>query len=298
MIEIKNLVKCFGKKRAINGISFQVEPGIFGLVGSNGAGKSTLLRVLSGIYRPDGGEVLIDGQAPYENTGVKGRLLFISDFPYFFQQATIESMAVFYRGIYPGWDGEKFNYYKNIFPVDSKMKIAQMSKGMQRQAAMILGLSACPDYLLFDEVFDGLDPVIRELLKKLLIQFVSEREATVIIASHNLRELEDLCDHVGLLHEGGIIYEQELDTLRLGIFKLQAAFETVKSRKEFEHVLDVVTFHTQGRLVSITARGAKDEIAAVVSAMEPIFMEMLPLTLEEVFISEMEASGYDINNLL
>ncbi|HIR57255.1 MAG TPA: ABC transporter ATP-binding protein [Candidatus Gallacutalibacter pullicola] len=297
MIELKGLTKKFGSFTALDSISFSVSDGsIFGLVGSNGAGKSTLLRTLAGVFRPDGGEALIDGQSPFENSEVKGKCVFISDYPYFFRQSTLSDMADFYRRIYRSWNPQRFDQLCGIFPIDRKKKIIEMSKGMQRQAALICALSTEPEYLFMDEIFDGLDPVIRQLLKRIVSGEVSDRNMTVIIASHNLRELEDLCDHVGLLHRGGILFERELDALKLGIHKVQAVFQPMPDPKDLG--LDLVTWQIRGSLIELVARGSQEEILARLDGFRPTFAEALPLTLEEVFINEMEAAGYDIDNIL
>lgn len=298
MIEVKSLVKKFDSTVALDGIAFNIEGGsVFGLVGSNGAGKSTLLRCLSGIYQPEGGEILIDGQTPFENSAVKARLFFISDYPYFFPQTNMMEMADFYSKTYPGWDKDRFQHLCTMFPLDKKARIVNMSKGMQRQVALINALSARPDYLLLDEIFDGLDPVMRQLLKKLVSSEVSERGMSVVIASHNLRELEDFCDHVGLMHKGGVVFEQELDALKLGIHRVQAVFRPMPPQEAFEG-LDIIKQEVRGSLVNLVIRGQREEILSALNALNPIFVELLPLTLEEVFISEMEVAGYDIENIL
>ncbi len=298
MIEVKDLVKNFGAKAALDHMSFQIEDrSVFGLVGSNGAGKSTFLRSAAGIYRPDGGEILIDGAAPFENSEVKGNVCFISDYPYFLPQATLQDMAAFLSGLYPRWDCAKFKKLNKIFPVGAKTKISGMSKGMQRQAALICAFSACPGYIFMDEIFDGLDPVMRQLLKRLISDEVSERGVTVIIASHNLRELEDLCDHVGLFHQGGVLFEKDLDELRLGVCRAQAVFKPMPPREEFAP-LDILKWETKGSLLNLVVRGSGEETMRKLESLHPVFSEVLPLTLEEVFISEMEAVGYDIDNIL
>lgn len=298
MIEVKELVKKFGAKTALDHMSFQIENrSVFGLVGSNGAGKSTFLRSAAGIYRPDGGTVLVDGEAPFENSKVKGNICFISDYPYFLPQATLQDMAAFLSGVYPGWNKTKFEKLNRIFPVGVKTRISGMSKGMQRQAALICAFSACPEYIFMDEIFDGLDPVMRQLLKRLISDEVSERGVTVIIASHNLRELEDLCDHVGLFHQGGVLFEKDIDELRLGVCKAQAVFKPLPAREEFAP-LNILKWETKGSLVNLVVRGNREETLQKLESLHPVFSEVLPLTLEEVFISEMEAVGYDIDNIL
>ena len=298
MIEISSLVKKFGTATALGGITCSIGGGsVFGLVGSNGAGKSTLLRILSGVYRPDGGTVLVDGISPFEHTEIKGKIFFISDFPYFLPQASLNDTADFYARIYPNWNWKRYEELCEIFPLSRRDKIVNMSKGMQRQAALITALSTQPNYLLLDEIFDGLDPVMRQLLKKLLSREVSERGMTVIIASHNLRELEDLCDHVGLLHKGGILFERELDELKLGIHKVQAVIKPMPELSDLEG-LDIIKCETRGSLIDLVIRGSKEEILQKLNQFHPVFAEVLPLTLEEVFISEMEVAGYDIDNIL
>ncbi|HIR46763.1 MAG TPA: ABC transporter ATP-binding protein [Candidatus Caccousia avicola] len=298
MIEVKHLTKRFGAVTALDNISFQVDSGsIFGLVGSNGAGKSTFLRTAAGVYRPDAGSVLIDGGEPFENLSVKGNVCFISDYPYFPRTATLTDMEDLFSHTYPHWDKERFHYLCSCFPLDTKQRILNMSKGMQRQAAILCALGARPTHLLLDEIFDGLDPVMRQLLKRILSGEVSDRGMTVVIASHNLRELEDICDHVGLFHRGGVIFDRELDSLKLGISRVQAMFRPMPDRSAFDS-FDLVTLRTQGSLVDFVARGTQEDILAKLSAMNPVFSELLPLTLEEVFISEMEAAGYDIDNIL
>ncbi|WP_085832982.1 ABC transporter ATP-binding protein [Clostridium merdae] len=298
MIEVKSLVKKFGSKAALDGISFTIEAGsVFGLVGSNGAGKSTLLRSLAGIYQPESGEILVDGLKPFENSTVKSKLFFISDYPYFFAQSNMKEMADFYSKTYPTWDAQRYEELCTLFPLDQNARIINMSKGMQRQVALINALSVRPDYLLLDEIFDGLDPVMRQLLKKLVSSEVSERGMSVIIASHNLRELEDLCDHVGLMHKGGVVFEQELDALKLGIHRVQAIFKPMPLQEALQD-LDIIKQDTRGSLVNFVIRGKREDILEKLNALNPVFTELLPLTLEEVFISEMEVAGYDIENIL
>lgn len=299
MVEIKDLTKTFGNVIALNHLSLTIEDSsIFGLVGSNGAGKSTLLRILAGVYQQDSGEVHIDGQAPFENIQVKGQTIFISDYPYFSSTDTVNKLAKYYRTIYPDWDEEAFQKMKSIFPIHFDAKISKMSKGMQRQASIILGLATNPKCILFDEIFDGLDPVIRELVKKILIEFVADHHATVIIASHNLRELEDVCDHVGLLHYGGALFDDELDKLKLGITRVQFALETPEAFSAVRERLEIIKETQQSKLFELTVRSDAETVQTVLDDLHPLFCETLPLTLEELFISEMEAAGYDINNLV
>lgn len=298
MIQVERLTKKFQTYTALNQISVSVQPGsVFGLVGSNGAGKSTLLRTIAGIYKPDSGTVAIDGTPIFEHPNVKNDIFFISDFPYFILQSNMKEMAKFYASMYSNWSHERYRELCSLFPIEEKMKISSMSKGMQRQVALICALSTQPKVLLMDEIFDGLDPVMRQLLKKLLAREVSERNITVMIASHNLRELEDVCDHVGLLHQGGVVFEQELDGLKLNLHKLQAVFKPMISMDVFSD-LDILKFDMKGSLINMVIRGDKGVISRRIEALKPVYFEMLPLTLEEVFISEMEVSGYDIDKII
>lgn len=298
MIKIRNLTKKFDKLRALDALNLDINEGtVFGLVGSNGAGKSTLLRVMSGVLRAEEGSVEIDGEESFENEAVKGKCFFIPDFPFFYNNSTIENTAYIYRKIYPNWDEERFSSLCATFPIDAKQRVINMSKGMQRQAALILALSTRPKYLFLDEIFDGLDPVVRNLVKKLIVQCVTDDNTTVLIASHNLRELEDICDHIGLLHKGGILLERELDELKLGIHKVQVAFAEPVDESAFEG-LSIVNKTKQGNLYNLTIRGEEDSFLPKLRELNPAFMESLPLTLEEVFINEMEGAGYDINNIL
>ena len=298
MIQVERLTKKFQTYTALNQISVSVQPGsVFGLVGSNGSGKSTLLRTIAGIYKPDSGTVAIDGTPIFEHPNVKNDIFFISDFPYFIPQSNMKEMAKFYASMYSNWSHERYRELCSLFPIEEKMKISSMSKGMQRQVALICALSTQPKVLLMDEIFDGLDPVMRQLLKKLLAREVSERNITVMIASHNLRELEDVCDHVGLLHQGGVVFEQELDGLKLNLHKLQAVFKPMISMDVFSD-LDILKFDMKGSLINMVIRGDKGVISRRIEALKPVYFEMLPLTLEEVFISEMEVSGYDIDKII
>ena len=298
MIEIKNVTKSFDSLDALDTICFNIPKGsVYGLLGSNGSGKSTLLRVMSGVFEPDGGEVRIDGERVFENERVKGKCIFVPDFPYFYNNSTVENTAQLYRKIYPDWSEERFADLCHMFPINKRAKIISMSKGMQRQAALILALSAQPDYIFLDEIFDGLDPVVRQLVKRLIADDVYSRKMTAVIASHNLRELEDLCDYVGLLHRGKIILNKELDNVKQGIHKIQIAFKNAFENNPFED-LNLVKCEQKGNLYNIVIKGEESEYIDYLQSLEPVFMESLPLTLEEIFISDMEVAGYDINNIL
>lgn len=299
MIKTTNLCKRFGSLTALDNLSSVIEDGcICGLVGSNGAGKSTLLRLLAGVYEPTSGQLEIDGQPVYENVELKQQICFVPDELYFLPGATLDSMAAFLRPLYHSWNQERYEELLGKFPLPRQAKLHTSSKGMRRQAALILALSCQPRYLLLDEAFDGLDPVLRLALRKIMADDVSQRQMTVIIASHNLRELEDVCDQVGLLHQGHILFQKELDSLKLGFCKVQAAFRPMVPKEELERDLDIMKLEQSGSLVNIVAKGTPEDVSRALERHQPLFCEALPLTLEEIFIYEMEAVGYDYNNIL
>ena len=298
MIKTENLTKQFDTTTALDCLSTTIEEGrIYGLVGSNGAGKSTLLRLLAGVYRPTSGSVEIDGEPVFENPALKQKIFFIPDELYQMPGASLASLANIYRALYHSWSDERYQELVGRFPIPPERKLSACSKGMRRQIAIILALSSQPKYLLLDEAFDGLDPVIRVAVRKLIADDILQRGTTVLIASHNLRELEDFCDHVGLFHKGGVLFERELDELKLGINKVQAVFQPLPGPEAFQG-LDILKTEVRGSLVSFVARGTKEDILEQINALHPVFAEVLPLTLEEVFISEMEVAGYDIENIL
>lgn len=298
MIEVKGLSKKFDKIQALHQVSANIQNGsIFGLIGSNGAGKSTFLRLLAGVYRPDSGEILIDGENVYENEALKQRIFYISDDQFFFPNSNMEEMAQYFAVIYNKFSFERFRELADLFHLDVKRKLNTFSKGMQKQAHIIFALACQPDYLFCDETFDGLDPVMRQAVKRLLADAVLEQQLTPIIASHNLRELEDICDHIGLLHQGGVVFERDLDHLQGNIHKVQCAFTAPKQREDFTG-LDIVTIEQQGSLSILVVRGNSHETETIIKAMKPLYYELLPLTLEEIFITEMEVLGYDIQQLI
>lgn len=299
MIEINMLGKQFETTMALQNVSLTVEQGrIMGVVGSNGAGKSTLLRCIAGIYRPDAGSVKVDGEETYENVERKSRIFFVPDNPHFEPGATVTSTAKLNAGFYPNFSWEKFEKLCTVFQLDRKKKISTMSKGMQRQAALITALATMPDYLLLDEVFDGLDPVMRRLLKRVIAGEVADRDMTVLIASHNLRELEDFCDTVGLLHRGGVLLEKEVDELRLGMHRVQVVFREPIEDEKLRNIFDIASLSHTGSLSTLVIRGERTEIERKLEALAPLFCEFLSLSLEEVFIREMEAVGYDFEEIV
>ncbi|MBE2908317.1 MULTISPECIES: ABC transporter ATP-binding protein [Anoxybacillus] len=298
MIQINHVSKRFGELEAIKDVTFSVPKGsIYGLLGSNGAGKTTLMKMIAGIYKQDRGSITVDGEPIFENIKQKERLIFLPDALYFFPHTTIRQMADFYRHIYPKWNGKRFHEMKELFPIDINQKIQRMSKGMQRQVAFWLTFSAMPDVLVLDEPLDGLDAVMRQKVKNILFQDVADREMTVIISSHNLFEVEDLCDRIGILHNGSLIIEKELDNLKTNIHKVQVAFHGQPPSTFLQH-LDVVYQERRGSVLLCIIRGEEEQISAHIHKYEPILFDLLPLTLEEIFIYELGERGYAIENIL
>lgn len=298
MIEAKNLTKRFGDICAVDHINATIRDGsVFGLIGTNGAGKSTFLRMLSGILKPDEGSVTIDGKEVFEDTDVKSRFFYISDDQYFFNNATPEELMTFYRTVYPKFDKKRFIHLMESFELDRRRKINTFSKGMKKQVSVICGICANTDYLFCDETFDGLDPVMRQTVKSIFVGDMEERNLTPIIASHNLRELEDICDHVGLLHKGGILLSKDLDDMKLNIHKIQCVL--VPGMKPEDLVeLEKLKVEERGSLCTLTVRGSREEVETIMESYHPIFAEIIPLSLEEIFISETEVVGYDIKKLV
>ena len=298
MIEIKGLTKRFDKVVAVDHLDLRVTQGsVTGLVGSNGSGKSTLLRMLAGVFRGEEGDITLDGMPLFDNPAAKGECFFIPDFPFFYNNSTVENTAVLYRELYPNWSDAAYQRYCSVFPIKPKDRIINMSKGMQRQAALILALSTCPKYLFLDEIFDGLDPVVRHLLKRILIEHVAEHRLTVIIASHNLRELEDLCDRICLMHQGKVLMERDIDSLRMDYRKVQVAFREVPNVPNLFAGMPVVSVWRNGNVFNVTIRGDESSFMPALEALQPAYISAMPLTLEEIFISEMGAAGYDANTV-
>ncbi len=299
MIEVKNIQKNFDAIKAIDNISATIEEGhVFGLIGTNGAGKSTFMRILCGVLKPDSGEVYIDGEAVYDNPEVKAKIFYISDDQFFFKTGTPNDMLEFYQTYYKNFDKEKFLSLMQVFDLDVRRKVNTFSKGMKKQLSVICGICANTKYLLCDETFDGLDPVMRQAVKSLFVKEIEERGLTPIIASHNLRELEDICEYVGLLHKGGILLAKDMDDMKVNIHKVQCVLREERDLERLKEHFDVVKVEDRGVLRTITIRGKREEVSDFMTSIAPIFYELLPLSLEEIFISETEVKGYDIKNLL
>ncbi len=298
MIEIKNISKRFDSLLALDNVTATIAEGhVFGLIGTNGAGKSTLLRSLCGIYRPDEGSVYVDGLEVYESLEAKSKLFYISDDQYFFPNSTPMDMVGYYKTLYPNFDEKRFLKLLHVLQLDKSCRINTFSKGMKKQLSVLLGICTGTKYLLCDETFDGLDPVIRQAVKSLFIKEIEDHGLTPIIASHNLRELEDICEHVGLLHKGGILFTQDLENMKLGIFKLQCVFRDDASRQALRSRFTLLQEERRGSLYTMTMRGSSEELDAYMATLAPVFYERLPLSLEEIFISETEVQGYDFSNL-
>jgi ABC-2 type transport system ATP-binding protein len=298
MIEMKNVSKAFNRFNAVENVSLSIKKGtIYGLIGSNGAGKTTLIKLLAGIYQQEKGEVTIEGHSVYENVSLKQKIFYIPDQPYFLSHYTTKQMARFYKSIYPSWSEDRFQKLVELFEINLNKKIHSFSKGWQRQIAFVLAFSANPEVLILDEPMDGLDPVVRKKVKNILIQDVAEREMTILISSHNLREIEDICDHIGIIHKGTVIMEKELDELKSDIHKVQVAYKNGVPER-LQHQLTILHTEKRGSVILYIVRGEEEKIAELIRKTNPVVFDLLPLTLEEIFIYEMGDNGYAIENVL
>ena len=296
MIQVKELIKTFDGFRALDGLNIHVPKGaVYGLVGPNGAGKSTVIRHLAGIYRQDSGQVLIDGQPVYENPEIKGRIAYIPDDIFFYTQATINDMMKFYRSVYPRFSPERFEKLEELFNLDRKQPMRKLSKGMQKQAAFWLAMSQCPEVVILDEPVDGLDPVMRRQVWSALLSDVAENGTTVLVSSHNLRELEDVCDHVGIMNHGRMLVERSLSALQDNIVKIQLAFADGGKLPEG---LEILHRSSTGRLQQLILRGSAEELTAKLSAAGPLFLDVVPLNLEEIFIYELGGADHEVKDII
>ena len=297
MIEVKNVVKTFDGFRALDDLTMTVPHGaVYGLVGPNGAGKSTIIRHLAGIYRQDSGDVLVDGQPVYENIAVKSRMAVIGDDWYYFPQSGIREMAKFLAGIYPDFSWERYEKLKQVFPLDEKMMLRRMSKGMQKQAAFWLMVCCMPEYLILDEPVDGLDPVMRRQVWSLLLGDVAERGTTVLVSSHNLRELEDVCDHVGIMDHGHVLLERSLAQLQDNMVKLQVV--SPDGMEDVPAELPVLHASKLGRVHTLIMRMNAQEATERLMAYSPLLVDAIPLTLEEIFIYELGGADYAVKDIV
>ena len=296
MIQVKELIKSFDGFRALDGLNIHVPKGaVYGLVGPNGAGKSTVIRHLAGIYRQDSGQVLIDGQPVYENPEIKGRIAYIPDDIFYYTQATINDMMKFYRSVYPRFSPERFEKLAELFNLDRKQPMRKLSKGMQKQAAFWLAMSQCPEVVILDEPVDGLDPEMRRQVWSALLADVAENGTTVLVSSHNLRELEDVCDHVGIMNHGRMLVERSLSALQDNIVKIQLAFADGGKLPEG---LEILHRSSTGRLQQLILRGSAEELTAKLSAAGPLFLDVVPLNLEEIFIYELGGADHEVKDII
>ena len=292
MLQVKNVTKTFGSFKALDNLSMTVPKGtVYGLVGPNGAGKSTIIRLLTGVYTPDSGELTMDGEAIYENIAVKERIGYIPDEIFYFPSATLEDMRKFYKGLYPKFDDALFDRLYEIFNLPPKSPIRRFSKGMQKQAAFHLAICCRPEVLILDEPVDGLDPVMRRQVWSLILSDVAEHGTTVLISSHNLRELEDICDHVGIMDHGKMLLERSLADMQGNTVKLQIVGEKPEG-------LDILHDSKSGRLSTYIVRGSAAEVSETVEKMNPAYFDVLPLSLEEIFIYELGGVNYEVKNII
>ena len=292
MIQLQNITKTFGGFKALDDLSIQVPKGaVYGLVGPNGAGKSTAIRLLTGIYRPDSGTVTMDGQPIYENPAVKARIAYIPDDIFYFPSASMEDMRKFYRGLYPNFDNDLYERLFEVFKLPRRSPMRRFSKGMQKQAAFHLAICTRPDVLVLDEPVDGLDPVMRRQVWSLLLSEVAQHETTVLVSSHNLRELEDVCDHVGILDRGKMLLERSLADMQGNTVKVQLAGTCPEN-------LQILHETQSGRLRTLIVRGAAEDVTAALEAAAPAYFDVLPLSLEEIFIYELGGVDYEVRNIV
>ena len=295
MIEVKKLVKTFGDFRALDGLDINVPSGaVYGLVGPNGAGKSTVIRHITGILKQDSGEVKVDGEDVYENTEVKEKIAYIPDDVFYYTQASVNDMMKFYRDMYPKFDMERFSSLGKVFGIKTSSPVRKLSRGMQKQVAFWLALSMRPETVVLDEPVDGLDPVMRRQVWNVLLSDVAENGTTVLISSHNLRELEDVCDHVGIMNKGKMMIERNLADLQESLVKVQLALPEGKSVPDG---LDILHMSELGHLKTIIVRGSTDDVTGKLAAASPMFIDVLPLTLGEIFVYELGGAGYEVKDI-
>jgi len=298
MIKIENLTKSFGTKKVLDNLNCNIKTGsIYGLVGANGAGKSTLLRIITDIYKKDSGKIEIDGVEFNDNEDIKQKLVFIPDDLFFFPNYTLIDMAKFYEAMYKNFDMQNVMKLAYTLKLNTKAKIHSFSKGMKRQCALICALSTNADYMFFDETFDGIDPVIRNFFKKVITEQMEKKETTIIMTSHNLRELEDICDNLGLLYKGGIFFESDINSIKTNMLKIQISLKDEFDKEQFKG-LNIMNYKKVGSVATIIVKGDKNVTETYLKSLNPVILDFLPLTLEEVFIYEMEVLGYEFNQVI
>lgn len=297
MIKVSGVEKSFEHFKALSDLDLHVKKGsIYGLVGTNGAGKTTIIKHLTGVLKPDHGEILIDDQPVYENIPLKEKMGYIPDDLFFFASYNLLEMSRFYKGIYPDWNQSRFEHMVKQFSLDPKRKLSKFSKGMQKQAAFILTMSSKPDYLILDEPIDGLDPIIRKLVWKYIVEDVAEREMTVLVSSHNLRELEGICDSIGILSEGRMMLERDLDELKTDVHKIQVAYRE-RPDNPYEG-LNILHLETRGTVDLLIVKNRKEMVEEIIGKSTPAIFDILPLSLEEIFIYELGGESNDITDII
>ena len=298
LIKITNLNKTFGDKKVLEDLNCNIKTGsIYGLIGANGAGKSTLLRIIMGIFQKDSGKIELDGEEIKDNESLKQKLVFVPDDLFFFKNYDLKNHIEFFSGIYKGFEKDRCLKLAETLKLPMDKKLNYFSKGMKRQVALICAICTNADYMFFDETFDGIDPVIRNFMKKEISNQMSNKETTIIMTSHNLRELEDICDNIGLLYKGGILFESEIDSLKTNMFKIQIALQHDFTEKDFENY-NVLSFKKSGSVATIILKGDKSKYEKELNEMNPVILDFLPLTLEEIFIYSLEVLGYEFNSMV
>ena len=299
MIKIKNISKTFGDLKVLEELNCTIKDNcIYGLVGANGSGKSTLLRLINGIFYPDEGEITVDNEMPFENEKIKQNMVFVPDDLQFYPAYTLEDMASFYKAMYKKFDKEYLYDLARKLKLDTSRKISSFSKGMKRQCALILALATRCKYMFFDETFDGLDPVIRNFFKKQIAKQMEEEHSTIIMTSHNLRELEDICDNLGFLYKGGILFESDIDNIKTNMYKVQISLKEEDFDEKSFLGIKILSFKKVGSVACMIIEDKDGKIRNQLEKMNPLILDFLPLTLEEMFIYEMEALGYEFNEIL
>lgn len=297
MINVDMVSKRFDTVQSLDGIGLNINDGsVMGLIGSNGSGKSTLLKIICGVYKPDKGYITVDGEEIWENTLVKQNIVYLSDEQYFIPHSTPNDMMRMYKSVYPSFSAEKYKEYIRLFEIEGDRKLSTFSKGMQKQVAVTLGLACNTRYLICDETIDGLDAIMRREVCKIIADEVADGKKSVIFASHDLKEIEDICDHIALLHKGKLVLEAGLDTIKCGIHKVQLTFDKEKADEAIADIklMDTVSVEARGRLITALIRGEEGDLSDKLGSLNPSFIEFIPLTLEEIFIAEMEDRGYNV----
>ena len=298
MIKITDLSKSFGDKKVLENLNCNIKTGsIYGLIGANGAGKSILLRIIMGIFKEDSGTIELDEEIIKDKEELMQKLVFVPDDLFFFKNYTLKDTINFYANVYNEFESDRAIKFAETLKLPLEKKINNFSKGMKRQAALICAICTNADYMFFDETFDGIDPVVRNYLKKIIAEQMDKKETTIIMTSHNLRELEDICDNIGLLYKGGILFESEIDSLKTNMFKIQISLPREFSDKDFEN-FNVLSFKKSGSVATLILKGDKEKYEKELSEMNPIILDFLPLTLEEIFIYQMEVLGYEFNTVI